>query len=441
MNAISTAPARPRQVAAQFHRLQRAMAGLLLGMASAGCGQGPIKVEANRPILAPPPTTEPREDWDRAFQRTDGWTGGDVAQAVDLGNQRTLWIWGDSWVGPVRDGKHAVGSRLVNNSLAIHDTMIGGAAPPADAIEFFWGPANEKSEPTAWLRPDASRVTPRLPQNGTDDPAWYWLVNGIVLPDAQANPRLVLFAWHIARTKGDGVWNFCTAGNALTVVDNSNEPVDEWHLAQHDIPHALGDVVREATPPSKPISWGSALLLVPRVTEPEEHLAPWLYIYGTRGGGLNTELLLARVPANRVENFSQWEFRTAEEWSSRLDDAVSRADGLVSEFSVTPIELAGKSRYVMIQSQPLFGKQILARTADAPDAHWSEGHPVYQVTSIDADRDYFTYAAKAHPHLSAGSKLLVSYMINSHNFAKMVNDANVYRPRFVEVDLSALTGK
>jgi hypothetical protein len=80
------------------------------------------------PPAAAEPTTPgtrgastPDSDWDAAFTRTSGWTGGDVAGSIDLGVGSTLWVFGDSWIGDIAKGKHAPGSRLVNNSIAVHD--------------------------------------------------------------------------------------------------------------------------------------------------------------------------------------------------------------------------------------------------------------------------------------------------------------------------------
>jgi len=57
---------------------------------------------------------------DAVFDRTSGWTGGDVCGTADLGHGRVLWLFGDTWIGKVAHGAHAPGSRMVNNSLGLH---------------------------------------------------------------------------------------------------------------------------------------------------------------------------------------------------------------------------------------------------------------------------------------------------------------------------------
>ncbi len=49
--------------------------------------------------------------WNAVFDRTDGWTGADAAGSVDLGDGRTLWLFGDTWISKIRDGKRLPGAR------------------------------------------------------------------------------------------------------------------------------------------------------------------------------------------------------------------------------------------------------------------------------------------------------------------------------------------
>ena len=53
-------------------------------------------------------------------------------------------------------------------------------------------------------------------------------------------------------------------------------------------------------------------------------------------------------------------------------------------------------------------------------------------------RPVFCYAAKAHPELTATrDELLITYAANSWNFWDLFNDARLYWPRFVRVNLEA----
>lgn len=85
--------------------------------------------------------------FDALFRRTSGWTGADVASTVPLAPGVTLWLFGDTWVGEIVDGKH-VRAAMVSNSLAIQR----GNQPPGARVEFFYTrPGTDK--PTTLLVP------------------------------------------------------------------------------------------------------------------------------------------------------------------------------------------------------------------------------------------------------------------------------------------------
>ncbi len=64
---------------------------------------------------------EPAPELDALFARTSGWIGADGDYSVPLDKNRTLWLFSDTFVGEVKDGKR-VGATMINNSAAIFDT-------------------------------------------------------------------------------------------------------------------------------------------------------------------------------------------------------------------------------------------------------------------------------------------------------------------------------
>src|SRR5436190_15064193 len=62
--------------------------------------------------------SQPAPEINAKFRSSEGWIGGDGAQSIDLGNNRTLWLFGDTFVGTIKDGRRAK-SRIVHNSAGI----------------------------------------------------------------------------------------------------------------------------------------------------------------------------------------------------------------------------------------------------------------------------------------------------------------------------------
>jgi hypothetical protein len=54
------------------------------------------------------------------------------------------------------------------------------------------------------------------------------------------------------------------------------------------------------------------------------------------------------------------------------------------------------------------------------------------------DKGVFCYAAKAHPWAAADRELLISYCVNTWEFARLFREEEVYRPKFVRVRLASM---
>jgi hypothetical protein len=116
----------------------------------------------------------------RLFDREDGWTGGDGAYSVALPEDKTLWLFGDTWIGKIRDGRH-VDAVLINNSLAIQQ----GKDPVTAVLHFYYRQSVAgHSEP--FIRP-------------LDGRNWFWMYDGVLAPDG-----LYLFLMELERAETSG---------------------------------------------------------------------------------------------------------------------------------------------------------------------------------------------------------------------------------------------
>ncbi len=356
---------------------------------------------------------EPDAAWDAAFTQSHGWTGGDGDYSIDLKDGRVLWTFADSFVGPVKEDGHPR-KWMVNNALAVQPRKTGGVAPAAGEMTFFVGPVNDKGAPTAWVRP-------------ADEKQWYWLADGIVAPGPDGKDRLALFLWRMTRPEKPvaGAFNFKSAGGAIAIVGNPHEDAGKWHVEQFENPHAIGTDAAKASG-GREIIWGSAVIAAPDGSGD-------LFIYGIREQPMDKQLLLARVPAGTIEKPETWRFKTASGWSAKLADAAPLADGMANELSVERIETDGVARCVMVHSEAMLGSHIMVRTAASPEGPWSKPRAVFNVEGVGKETGGFTYAAKSHPGLARPGELLISYIVSSNDFGKLVHDVSLYCPRFIRI--------
>jgi hypothetical protein len=381
----------------------------------------------------------PDDSWDAVFDRRDGWTGADGAGTVALGDGRMLWLFGDTWISSIRAGKRLPGATMVNNSIAVHaiDHAAGWQVPDPKSVRFSWGANDADGRRTAWVKPSA-RMAGK--ESSAESREWFWPTGGGLAVEGPAKSRRLFVFFFRVKTNphGKGVWTFTVAGTTLGVIDNAAEPVDSWKMRLLNVPHDIPAKVMAGKTLDAQMTWGMTASIDPEVRKgnPRDAL-----IYGIRKTGfLNDSLVLARVPAAVIDQFDAWKFYAGNNsWAKLSTAAAPLANGLVSEFSIERMEIGSRAIWVLVQSEHLFGKRILLRTAPQPQGPWSKLTTVTTVRDVERNRSYFTYAAKGHAALSRPGELLITYLVNSNQFGDLMTDTQIYHPRFLRLSTSFLT--
>jgi hypothetical protein len=341
------------------------------------------------------PPAQPAPEWNARFTRTSGWIGGDGAYSVAVTPQRTVWLFSDTWIGDVKDGKRT-NATIVNNTVAVQE----GHGDQAK-VEFVVAQGKD-GKPAALIVP-------------ADGHGWFWLFHG-----ACVEGKLYLFLAQIEKTNDPGVFGFRQIGMWLGIVANPLDHPTAWKVEQRKLPCTVFSSERS-------LCFGNAVLCE------GDHL----YIYGIdenpkRGGG-NKHLVVARVHAKDVADFAAWRFFRDGAWSEDFRHATRLADGLANECSVS--FLPGRKQYVAVYTERGLSPRIVARTAPSPTGPWSTPTVLYHCPEASWDRNIFCYAAKAHPEISAEGELFITYATNSFDFWQVARDARLYWPRFVRVKL------
>jgi Domain of unknown function (DUF4185) len=344
---------------------------------------------------AEPPVVKsatPAPELDALFQRADGWIGADGAYSVILSPKRTLWLFSDTWVGKVRDGRRT-DATIVNNTVGVQEGA-GGRVTYSVAR----GP---DGKPAALIVP-------------ADGRGWFWLQAG-----AADRGRLSLFLNQVEKTDDKSVFGFRSVGLWLGTVADADKPPESWRVEQVKMPNAVFSKDRT-------LAWGAAVLRV----------GDDLYVYGTderRGkASLDRQMVVARVPAASVGTFAAWRYFRDGVWGEDFRSVSPLAGDVATEYSVTPF---GK-RYLAVYTERGLSPRIMGRTADRPWGPWSAPFLLYECSEMSRDKKVFCYAAKAHAALSSDQDLVVSYVVNSLDFWQVAREARLYWPRFVRVRLA-----
>src|SRR5690348_5466440 len=74
----------------------------------------------------------PAVDFSARFEREQGWVGADGNYSVALKPDRILWLYSDTWIGEIADGRRK-NCTMINNSVSLQS----GRGEQAK-VEFFW---------------------------------------------------------------------------------------------------------------------------------------------------------------------------------------------------------------------------------------------------------------------------------------------------------------
>jgi hypothetical protein len=323
---------------------------------------------------------------DLLFHSDARWLGADGAYSVDLGNDRSLWLFGDTFVAREPGGGRA-DAFFVRNSVAVQT----GRDPSRALIGFAWGAAADG--------------TPRsfVDQDGAD---WFWPGGG-----ARIGGTLIMFWSRVQSPAGDPS-GFEAAGWRALVVDDPDDPPSQWIPRDAALP--AGD--------TGGIYPGNAVLVA----------GDFLYPYAEAPSSLH-DIYLVRWSAAAA---AAGDLTTPAWWcGSGWAAACAGGPAVVVPEGAPELSVHADGRlapFVMVQSEGYGATRLALRTAPAPEGPWSDVESFFRPPE-DAAQDAFVYAGKAHPEL-AGADLVATYVPSS--FGPITDAVDLYRPHFVRITIS-----
>ena len=376
--------------------------------------------------IEPAVKVETADEWSRLFERYDvtetAWIGADgifsfsldgndaLASATD--RTKTFFIFSDTLFGTTsEDGRNAVREAMPNHTSAI----LEGSKPDAARCRLVWGKGGSCTL-------DLQDLDDNDKKNLVGKVKWF--TDGLVLGD-----KLYLFCYTPI-----GLVNDRVDMAVFPIVDG--DPDYEHDSLIEPIPQLC-----MLTPEGElDVDYGYAVHV-----NTQEAGAPdpdgYIYIYG---GGRDYRGYVSRIKAEDFPDFSKLRYYDGSGWSASIADAAAVLRGISREYSVTPIPVGPKAgKYIAVFMEGCVSGDIAYAIGDTPYGPFGETVRFYrapeageEVLDADGKEDrVYTYNAKAHPHLSEGSRLLVSYNTNVWNGN---NTPYCYHPRFIRLDLETV---
>ncbi|MDK1344974.1 DUF4185 domain-containing protein [Streptomyces sp. 378] len=339
--------------------------------------------------------------------RTDDWTGGDGTHSVRLPDGRVLWLFSDTYLGQV------------------------------------YGPPNPHGEPYAWRDPTTplvrnsavlmrdGRLESTLPAPLFADPApnqWRWPVAARVEPRSPGSPEQVVRVLLWVRTAGQAPWIYGVP--TATEVATLSLPA----LRLESIVEVLGQ--RSVPDPSRRVLFGTTLV--------EED--GWTYVFGGDDGRAASRpashAYAARVPEGRLADPDAWQFWSGSSWvpGARPRPVLGdgRRTGVGSAFTV--VRDGGTYVLFTMAAGPKGLTTVASYWACSPAGPWHG--PAKEFSPSLPQGQVAAYNPQAHPVLSGGGRLVLSYDVNwlgtTGAAAQLSRNVSLYRPRFVTLRLAAV---
>lgn len=349
---------------------------------------------------------------DYAKTTPDGWTGGDSTYSVKLPDGRILWLFSDTFLGPLNnDGTRPTSAPFVNSTMVVQNgnqltTLRGGP----------------KTRPEGLMKPAA-------------DKHWYWLGDGHLHKEGGTTYLQVIFQEYYKF--GPGSWDFRHKANFVATFSLDSLGTSYGHEPLYVDP----------VPSTPGIGWGSALL--PSSLSGDGYT----YIYGVDDAPTNKKMRVARVKGTDLTG--KWEYLNpgAGGWMRSEKQAANVYTGIANEYSVTP--WYGGFMVVSQSSREAFSGEIKAAVSCSP-------HGIFQLETdvfrMPEPGPWGSYAGKtagtiisynAHVHSSmlngGAGPYTLSYNVNSmdsrvSSSADHYRDPGIYKPRFISFSMTPTGG-
>ena len=253
--------------------------------------------------------------------------------------------------------------------------------------------------------------------------AWIWLQDGVVIEN-----HLYFFPLVIVQdlTQPEGL-QFAVKGVSMIKVPIVNNRLDYHNATQKLTPLLVQKGDSE-------FLFGGAIMANTKQANAVD-ADGYIYIYGYKTTLGLRQMIVSRVKAELIEHFDKWEYFNGNVWTSDITSSAPLLDHISCEFSVSPI-LKGKNKgkYLAVFTYDVNTPYVAFSIGDTKVGPFSVPQTIYHTPEQEIYKSTtYTYNAKAHPHLSDSTDVLVSYNTNTYSFEHNMADGGVYRPRFIRL--------
>lgn len=324
--------------------------------------------------------TEPDTAFNNQFRRDiGGWIAADATYSILLPDSRTLWLFGDTFIGETEGLTIVPGAKMIRNSAVIQEGN--------NLQSLFAGSFSEPDDFILTAEPDSN---------------WYWPEHGIVDGDTLR----IFLAKFRHEDNGTPGFNFAHDGNDIA---NLTYPGLEFINAVPVQAHYQNQVI-----------YGDRLLSD----------SIYIYIYGRKADTSSFNIPyphVARCLQEKLLDQNSWEYFNGTGWSEDASHSQKINDFQVSQqYSISKY----RGKYILLTQDIWLSPDIYTFIGDSPIGPWRNKTRIF--TTPESEGKTFTYNAYVHPQFDREGEMLMSYNVNG-DFWSIFSNVEIYRPRFIRV--------
>ncbi len=346
------------------------------------------------------------------FPYEQGWLGADSAYSIPLGEGKSVWLLGDTFVGApnATSRQHATG--FIHNSIAI--TSCTGQDC---SFHYYWAGMNTPKPAAVFSVPGSSSD-------------WFWPMDGFVY---HGTLYIALMQMH---AQGTGAFGFAYSGAQLASVSNYLAKPSQWSIryqklstGENAVPGA--SIVVDAGPDGNP-------------DPANPHGADYAYFFTVVPKANSSPFMaLLRLPLSQLNSAARpgnasWEYlKSGSKWSRWSDTATSLPGDAAAVINPGATEMtvryhASTKQWIAVYPIGMDGQAHYSLSASLLGP-WGPSESLYaypemQQSNTNYTRNVFCYAAKEHVELERAGQLFFTYVCNSIQVSDITKNMNLYHP-------------
>jgi len=378
----------------------------LSGSVSSCNGNGPS--QSSQPAPQAPASTG-------YFPYQQGWLGADSAYSIPLGSGQSLWLFGDTFIGPASATSRQQATGFIHNSIA-----ISSCSGTSCTFQYYWsGISSSATAGPVFIAP------------GTD---WFWPMDGFIY---NGTLYIALMQMH---ADGTGAFGFAYSGAQLASISNYTAAPSQWSVTYQSL-NTGGSAV-----PGVSIVQGQGPNGNPNPADPQG--AQYAYFFTLAGN--SSYMALLRLPLNQLNSAARpgntnWQYlKTDGTWGSWQDTATSlpadNATVIASGASEMTVRFhSSTNQWIAIYPEGLNNQGYYSLSASLIGS-WGPSEALYSYPELNPSNlnytpNLFCYADKEHIEFETAGQIFFTYVCNSTQESDIVNNMNLYHPVVVTQSL------